>query len=37
MEENWDYQPEQLINDIKPIPLDILQKCLEKKQRYVKY
>ena len=31
MEENWDYQPEQLINDIKPIPLDILEKCLEKK------
>ena len=31
MEENWDYQPEQLINDIKPIPVDILEKCLEKK------
>ena len=30
MEENWDYQPEQLINNNKPIPLNILQKCLEK-------
>ena len=30
MEENWDYQPEQLINDNKPIPLKILQKCFEK-------
>ena len=31
MEENWEYQPEQLINNNKPIPLDILEKCLEKK------
>ena len=31
MEENWDYQPEQLINNNKPIPFDILEKCLEKK------
>ena len=31
MEENWDYQPEQLINDNKPIPTPILEKCLEKK------
>ena len=30
MEEKWEYQPEQLINDIKHIPLNILQKCLEK-------
>ena len=30
MEENWDYQPEQLINNNKPIPLNILQKCFEK-------
>ena len=31
MEEKWDYQPEQVINDIKPIPVDSLEKCLEKK------
>ena len=31
MEENWEYQPEQLINNNKPIPLNILEKCLEKK------
>ena len=31
MEKNWEYQPEQLINNNKPIPLDILEKCLEKK------
>ena len=30
MEENWEYQPEQLINNNKPIPLNILQKCFEK-------
>jgi hypothetical protein len=30
MEKNWEYQPEQLINNYKPIPLNILQKCLEK-------
>ena len=30
MEENWDYQPEQLINNNKPIPIPILQKCIEK-------
>ena len=30
MEEKWEYQPEQLINDIKHIPLNILQKCFEK-------
>ena len=31
MEKKWNYQPEQLINDNKPIPLKILQKCIEKK------
>jgi V8-like Glu-specific endopeptidase len=30
MEENLDYQPEQLINDNEAIPIDILKKCLEK-------
>ena len=30
MVEKWDYQPEQLINDNEPIPIDILKKCLEK-------
>ena len=31
MEENLDYQREQLINNNEPIPFDILEKCLEKK------
>ena len=31
MEENLDYQPEQLINNNKPILFDILEKCSEKK------
>ena len=31
MGNKWNYQPEQLINNNKPIPLNILQKCLEKK------
>ena len=31
MEKNWEYQPEQLINNNKPIPLNIIEKCLEKK------
>ena len=30
MEENWEYQPEQLINNNKPIPIPILKKCIEK-------
>ena len=31
MEENLDYQREQLINNNEPIPIPILEKCLEKK------
>ena len=31
MEEKRNYQPEQLIDDNEPIPIDILKKCLEKK------
>ncbi len=31
MEENWNYQREQLINNNEPIPLNILEKCIEKK------
>ena len=31
MIENWDYQPEQIVNNNEPIPFDILEKCLEKK------
>ncbi len=31
MEENLDYQPEQSSNTNEPIPLDILEKCSEKK------
>ena len=30
MEEKRNYQPEQLIDDNEPIPIDILKKCLEK-------
>ena len=31
MIENWDYQPEQIVNNNEPIPIHILEKCLEKK------
>ena len=31
MEENWDYQPEQLINNNKPISIPILKKCIIEK------